>query len=106
MNGTFTYKKNGDLRETAKKAGIENIVLETDCPYLPPEGSRGQRNNPAFIPEIAAMVAEEGLYYLKAPILRVCSPDTPVPFSPPLDKAYIPDEKNLLPAIRRLMQYA
>lgn len=56
--------------------------------------------------EIAAMVAEEGLYYLKAPILRVCSPDTPVPFSPPLEKAYIPDEKNLLPAIRRLMQYA
>jgi pyruvate dehydrogenase E1 component beta subunit len=56
--------------------------------------------------EIAAMVAEEGLYYLKAPIVRVCSPDTPVPFSPPLEKAYIPDEKNLLPAIRRLMQYA
>jgi pyruvate dehydrogenase E1 component beta subunit len=56
--------------------------------------------------EIAAMVAEEGLYYLKAPVARVCSPDTPVPFSPPLEKAYIPDEKNLLPAIRRLMQYA
>jgi pyruvate dehydrogenase E1 component beta subunit len=56
--------------------------------------------------EIAAMVAEEGLYYLKAPVIRVCSPDTPVPFSPPLEKAYIPDEKNLLPAIRRLMEYA
>jgi pyruvate/2-oxoglutarate/acetoin dehydrogenase E1 component len=56
--------------------------------------------------EIAAMVAEEGLYYLKAPVCRVCSPDTPVPFSPPLEKAYIPDEKNLLPAIRRLMEYA
>jgi pyruvate/2-oxoglutarate/acetoin dehydrogenase E1 component len=56
--------------------------------------------------EIAAMVAEEGLYYLKAPVSRVCSPDTPVPFSPPLEKAYIPDEKNLLPAIRRLMEYA
>ena len=56
--------------------------------------------------EIAAMVAEEGLYYLKAPVVRVCSPDTPVPFSPPLEKAFIPDEKNLLPAIRRLMEYA
>jgi pyruvate/2-oxoglutarate/acetoin dehydrogenase E1 component len=56
--------------------------------------------------EIAAMVAEEGLYYLKAPVGRVCSPDTPVPFSPPLEKAYIPDEKNLLPVIRRLMEYA
>jgi pyruvate dehydrogenase E1 component beta subunit len=56
--------------------------------------------------EISAMVAEEALWYLKAPIARVCSPDTPVPFSPPLEKAYIPDEKNLLPAIRRLMEYA
>ncbi len=55
--------------------------------------------------EIAAMVAEEGLYYLKAPVARVCSPNTPVPFSPPLEKAYIPDEKNLLPVIRRLMEY-
>ena len=57
VNGTFTYKKNTDLRETIKKAGLYNIVLETDCPYLPPEGSRGQRNDPSFIPEIAAMVA-------------------------------------------------
>jgi TatD DNase family protein len=57
VNGTFTYKKNDDLRETIKKAGPGNIVLETDCPYLPPQSARGQRNDPAFIPEIAAMVA-------------------------------------------------
>lgn len=56
--------------------------------------------------EISAMVAEEAIYYLKAPIARVCSPDTPVPFSPPLEQAYIPDVKDLLPAIKRLMQYA
>jgi pyruvate dehydrogenase E1 component beta subunit len=55
--------------------------------------------------EIAAMVAEEGIFHLRAPVERVCSPDTPVPFSPPLEKAYIPDEKDLLPAIRRLMEY-
>ncbi|MHB0995951.1 MAG: TatD family hydrolase [Elusimicrobiales bacterium] len=57
VNGTFTYKKNDDLRETIKKAGPGNIVLETDCPYLPPQSSRGKRNDPSFIPEIAAMVA-------------------------------------------------
>ncbi len=57
VNGTFTYKKNEDLRETVKKAGPANIVLETDCPYLPPQSSRGRRNDPSFIPEIAAMVA-------------------------------------------------
>ncbi len=56
--------------------------------------------------EIAAIAAEEAIFHLKAPIARVCSPDTPVPFSPPLEKAYIPDEKDLMPAIRRLMEYA
>jgi pyruvate/2-oxoglutarate/acetoin dehydrogenase E1 component len=56
--------------------------------------------------EISAMVAEEAIYYLKAPVVRVCSPDTPVPFSPPLEQAYIPDVKDLVPAIKRLMQYA
>jgi len=56
--------------------------------------------------EIAAVVAEEAIYYLKAPIKRVASPDTPVPFSPPLEQAFIPDEKKLLAAIRTLMDYA
>ena len=36
--------------------------------------------------EISAMIAEEAIQYLQAPILRVGSPDTPVPFSPPLGK--------------------
>lgn len=57
VNGTFTYPKNGYLREIVKKAGIENIVLETDCPYLPPQSSRGRRNSPLSIPEIAAETA-------------------------------------------------
>ena len=56
--------------------------------------------------EISAMVAEEAIYYLKAPVARVCSPDTPVPFSPPLEQAYIPDVIDLVPAIKRLMEYA
>lgn len=56
--------------------------------------------------EISAMVADEGMDYLKAPILRVCSPDTPVPYSPPLEEAYIPDVKDLLPAVERLMKYS
>jgi pyruvate dehydrogenase E1 component beta subunit len=56
--------------------------------------------------EISAMVAEEAIYYLKSPVLRICSPDTPVPFSPPLEQAFIPDVKDLLPAIKELMEYA
>lgn len=57
VGGTFTYKKNGALRDIIKSAGAENIVLETDCPYLPPEGWRGKRNDSSFIPEIAVFVA-------------------------------------------------
>lgn len=58
INGTFTYKKNFDLREIVKKAGIENILLETDCPYLPPEGKGGKRNDPCNIPRIAEAIGE------------------------------------------------
>jgi TatD DNase family protein len=57
VNGAFTYKKNGDLRAIVKKAGLENIVFETDCPYLPPQSARGLRNDPSYIPEIAGAVA-------------------------------------------------
>ena len=56
--------------------------------------------------EISAMIAEESIYYLKSPILRVCSPDTPVPFSPPLEQSYIPDVKDIVPAIKQSMEYA
>ena len=56
--------------------------------------------------EISALVAEEAIFYLKAPAYRVCSPDTPVPFSPLLEQAYIPDEKDLMAAIKGLMAYA
>ncbi|WP_027183112.1 alpha-ketoacid dehydrogenase subunit beta [Desulfovibrio inopinatus] len=55
--------------------------------------------------EISAIIAEEAVEYLKAPVVRVCSPDTPVPFSPPLEQAFIPDVKDLMPAIERLAQY-
>ncbi|MBU2573630.1 MAG: TatD family hydrolase [Elusimicrobia bacterium] len=57
INGTFTYKSNEPLRETVKKAGLENIVLETDCPYLPVQSMRGKRNDPSYIPEIARAAA-------------------------------------------------
>lgn len=55
--------------------------------------------------EISAMVAEEAIEYLQAPILRVGSPDTPVPFSPPLEKIYVPDEANLTEAVNKMKAY-
>jgi len=56
--------------------------------------------------EVSAIVAEEAVYYLKAPIIRNCSPDTPVPFSPPLEKNYMFGKDRLLESITQLMAYA
>jgi pyruvate dehydrogenase E1 component beta subunit len=55
--------------------------------------------------EISATVAEEAVEYLQAPILRVGSPDTPVPFSPPLERIYIPDEEDVREAVQRMKAY-
>jgi pyruvate/2-oxoglutarate/acetoin dehydrogenase E1 component len=52
--------------------------------------------------EIAAVIAEEGFDSLKAPIKRVCSPDTPIPFSPALEKAWIPSEDELIKAVKEI----
>jgi pyruvate dehydrogenase E1 component beta subunit len=55
--------------------------------------------------EISAMIAEEAIEYLRAPILRVGSPDAPVPTSPPLEKAYIPDEDDLIEAVNKMKAF-
>jgi len=56
--------------------------------------------------EIAAAVAEEALDYLDAPIKRVAEPDTPIPFSPALEKFVIPDEKSIVRAVRETISKA
>lgn len=52
--------------------------------------------------EIAAMVADEGFDLLDAPIKRVAAPDTPIPFSPSLENAYIPSEEKIIQAVKEL----
>ena len=53
--------------------------------------------------EIAAVVAEEALDYLDAPIKRVAEPDTPIPFSPPLEQFVIPNEKSIVKAVKEIV---
>jgi pyruvate/2-oxoglutarate/acetoin dehydrogenase E1 component len=53
--------------------------------------------------EIAAIVAEEAIDYLDAPIKRVTEPDTPIPFSPPLESFVIPDEKRIIKAVKEVI---
>lgn len=57
-DGPVTYPKNEPLRQALKGAGLDCLVLETDSPYLPPQSSRGKRNEPSAIPEIAAALAK------------------------------------------------
>ena len=56
--GSVTYPKNDELRAAAKALGEDAIVVETDCPYLSPQGRRGRRNEPAYVRETAEVVAE------------------------------------------------
>lgn len=55
---TITYPKNEYLREAVKTIPLEKMVLETDCPFLPPQGKRGIRNEPANTRDIAQLVAD------------------------------------------------
>ena len=58
-----------------------------------------------FGAEIAATIAEESFEYLDAPVKRIAAPDTPVPFSPPLEKAFIPQVEDVATALRELVEY-
>ena len=55
--------------------------------------------------EIAATIAEKAFEHLDAPIVRVTAPDTPVPYSPPLEEYYLPGKDDLLEAARKLLDY-
>jgi 2-oxoisovalerate dehydrogenase E1 component beta subunit len=58
-----------------------------------------------FGAEIASTIAEEAFEHLDAPVKRIAAPDTPVPFSPPLEKAYIPQVEDVAAALRELAEY-
>jgi len=76
--------------ESVKKTGRLVIMVEE-----PRTGSSAS--------EIAATVAEEALGLLKAPIRRVCAPDTAIPFSPALEKVWMPDEDDLIKAVTEIV---
>ena len=57
INGIITYKK-ADFRDYLPLFPLERIILETDSPYLPPTSFRGKRNEPSYLPYIAAKLAE------------------------------------------------
>lgn len=57
LSGIVTFKNSHALREVAKMVPLDRLLIETDAPYLAPQSRRGQRNEPAFLPEIASCIA-------------------------------------------------
>jgi pyruvate/2-oxoglutarate/acetoin dehydrogenase E1 component len=58
-----------------------------------------------FGAEIAATIAEEAFEDLDAPVKRIAAPDTPVPFSPALEKAFIPQVEDVVAGLKELIEY-
>jgi 2-oxoisovalerate dehydrogenase E1 component beta subunit len=55
--------------------------------------------------QVAALIAEKGFEDLDGPVVRVASPDVPIPFSPPLEQAVLPQVDQLKEACRELLEY-
>ena len=58
FTGVLTFKNARKAVETAQTIPLEQIVIETDCPYMAPEPFRGKRNNPALVYRVAEKLAE------------------------------------------------
>jgi len=58
FSGIVTFKKSEALREVASYVPLDRIFVETDTPYLAPQSERGKQNEPAYVYEVAAKIAE------------------------------------------------
>ncbi|MDH7478229.1 MAG: alpha-ketoacid dehydrogenase subunit beta [Candidatus Bathyarchaeota archaeon] len=87
---TLTPLDKQTIINSVKKTGRIVIVSE-DC------------KTAGVTAEIAAIIAEEAIEYLDAPIKRIAEPDTPIPFSPPLEQFVIPDEKAIIKAVKEVV---
>ena len=58
FSGILTFKKSGELREVAKALPLDRLLVETDAPFLAPEGNRGKRNEPAWVARVGETLAQ------------------------------------------------
>jgi 2-oxoisovalerate dehydrogenase E1 component beta subunit len=108
-----------EAAETLAKEGIELEVVDLRT-LLPLDreaiAATVKRTNRAIIlhedvrtggiaGEVAAIINEEAFDWLDAPIVRITSKDTPVPFSPPLEEWFLPNAEDVVREARRLMAY-
>ncbi len=58
LSGIVTFKKSEQLREVAKMVPLDRLLIETDAPFLAPQGHRGKVNEPSYIVETAQCIAD------------------------------------------------
>ncbi len=58
LSGVVTFKKSIALQEIAKSVPLDRLLIETDSPFLAPQSKRGQKNEPAYVVEVAKKIAE------------------------------------------------
>jgi TatD DNase family protein len=57
IGGVVTFKNSKKLKRAVQSIPLENIVLETDCPYLAPSPHRGERNDSSYLPLVVEEIA-------------------------------------------------
>ncbi|MBT6928290.1 MAG: TatD family hydrolase [Waddliaceae bacterium] len=57
LSGIVTFKRSDDLRKVAEMVPLGRLLIETDTPYLAPQKYRGQKNEPAYVIEVADTIA-------------------------------------------------
>jgi TatD DNase family protein len=58
FTGVLTYPSAEPLRRLASQLPLDRLLIETDCPYLPPQAHRGGRNEPAYVTDVAQALAD------------------------------------------------
>ena len=58
LSGIVTFKKALSLQEIAKQIPLKQLLIETDSPYLAPQKERGKINEPSFVVQTAAFLAD------------------------------------------------
>jgi 2-oxoisovalerate dehydrogenase E1 component beta subunit len=115
--GAMVHTAAEAAKELADKASVEIVDLRTVLPWDKAAVLESVRKTSkvlvlhedtrtgGFGAEIAATIAEEAFEDLDAPVKRIAAPDTPVPFSPALEKAFIPQVADVVAGLRELAEY-
>ena len=115
--GAMVYTADEAAKELGDEASVEIVDLRTVLPWDKAAVLESVRKTSkvlvlhedtrtgGFGAEIAATIAEEAFEDLDAPVKRIAAPDTPVPFSPQLEKAFIPQVADVVAGLRELAEY-